>query len=69
MSDQSIRQPDAPPAQSRPARRDDVQEASEESFPASDAPSWAPLRVGRPREQPAAGGAREARGRPTEGDG
>jgi hypothetical protein len=39
---QSVKQP--PPHSARPKedehKKDDVEEASEESFPASDAPSW-----------------------------
>ena len=51
MPDPNRRRP--PP----PARRDRVDEAVEESFPASDPPGWSGLRVGAPRGEPPPGGA------------
>lgn len=39
------------PARQTP-RRDRLDQSVEESFPASDAPSWAPLHVGAPGEHP-----------------
>jgi len=34
------------------APKDPVEEASEESFPASDPPSWEPLHIGTPGQKP-----------------
>lgn len=47
----------------RTPERDGLDQSVEESFPASDVPSWAPLHVGAPGEHPAAPPARRARTR------
>jgi hypothetical protein len=48
----------------RQAKKDTVQEADEESFPASDAPSWTGSTAGRPHYEPKSSEGEKPRGEP-----
>lgn len=46
-------------AEERPAVGDEVDEASEDSFPASDPPGWSGMRIGPPESRARPSGARD----------
>jgi hypothetical protein len=52
-SDRNAERPAQPRKDKPPAERSDrVDESSDESFPASDSPSWSPLHPGSPGKHP-----------------